>query len=1059
MIHHERNNVLTNRRSTVRDRFLLLAAVLFALLVSLLILRNAVAQAGDLQDLHAPPMLAEIATAAPTIDLNGPDPGSGFATTFTENAGPRLIVSGALTISDTDSATIQSAIVTLTNRPDGNEEILEIGDTLTNISSSYNPSSGELKLSSTESIADYQTALRTVTYNNISDAPNTTDRLVTFQVYDGANYSEAVTSIVAINAVNDAPILDNSGDMHLSAIDEDVTDQIGNLVKSIIQSAETGGEDRITDPDTRIDSISLEGIAVIEVGGGNGDWQYSTDAGTSWQSFGVVANNIATLLDPAARVRFLPQHNYYGPASITFRAWDQTSGSNGKTGVDVSVNGGSSAFSVATEAATIDVMAVNDPPVLDLNGIISGTNLIANYAAGSGLVPVVAPDATVEDYDNNEITSAIITLTTRPDGEAELLAVNGDASPLTVIPYNPATGELRLTGAGSLDLYATVLRKISYNNLALNPTLGNRIIAFVINDGLDDSQISTTTLLVSPFNNAPQLDPAAQMDFGDVYEDDINPVGNTVSSLIKSAPVDPIHDDDLGAHRGFAVVGSNSNDGRWQFSIDGGVSWSTMGVISDTAAVLLDTSAIVRFVPDADASGFQRQITVRAWDQSAGVNGSQGIDVSQNGGISAFSSNTAQVSVNVLAVNDDPVLELPDNIIAMFTEGNGPVIVAGPSLNVSDVDSLILKSARVNIENHQANTADILAATINRSGISGSYDEITGILSLSGIGTVAEYQAVLRTITFENRLHDPNIHDRIVAFTVSDGIASSNIVTSTVKVQAINDLPVIDLNGEENPGMNVVVQFDMPHWNGDPLPISKDVEIQDLDDSSLISATVTLSNRPDGQSEYLAIDTSGTNITNNYDQQMGQLQLTGMESLASFEQVLSTITYANQQELPHTEDRLVKFVIYDHEAAGKTATSRIVIIPKLIFLPAVAGKASSNPISDEPNDSCTQAFPIALNVSYEFLPDDKDDWYSFTVDEPGDVIVQLTNYVPRDGQILVAQGQCGSLTRIGHNGDYTVDKTVTLGRLLAGRYFIWLITDNVPSPGEAVPYNLTIQVN
>jgi hypothetical protein len=239
------------------------------------------------------------------------------------------------------------------------------------------------------------------------------------------------------------------------------------------------------------------------------------------------------------------------------------------------------------------------------------------------------------------------------------------------------------------------------------------------------------------------------------------------------------------------------------------------------------------------------------------------------------------------------------------------------------------------------------------------------------------------------------------------------------------------------------------------LLISRDVEILDLDDSSLISATVTLSNRPDGQFEHLAVDTSGTHISDNYDQQIGQLQLTGMESLASFEQVFSTITYANQQEFPHIEDRLIEFVVYDHEGASKTATSRVVITPKLVFLPAVAGQPISLPISDEPNNSCTQAFPIANNVPYEFLADDKDDWYSFTLDKPGDVIVKLTNYMPPEGQILVAQGQCGTLTRIGHNGDDTLDRAVNLGRLLAGRYFIWLITDN---PGAIVPYNLTIQV-
>lgn len=1045
--------------SARRDRALFLAAIVSAILLSLLLLRDVAALAGRLQSSTTSAAPVEIASSAPTIDLNGPDPGSGYSTTFTENAGPKLIVSSSLIVSDTDSSTIKSATVTLTNRPDGNAESLEIDDTLTNISASYNPDSGVLKLSSTETISDYQTVLRTVTYNNISDAPATEDRLVTFQVYDGSNYSVEATSTIAINAVNDAPILDNRGDMRFSTIDEDATNQIGNLVKSVIESAETGGQDRITDPDTSFDAISLEGIAVIEVGEGNGDWQYSTNAGTSWQDFGVVANSMATLLNLTARIRFLPHKNYYGPASITFRAWDQTSGSSGETGVDVSVNGGSSAFSLATEAASIDVLPVNDPPMIDLNGIISGTNLITNYAGGSGPVPVVAPDATIEDFDNNEIVSAVVTLTTRPDGESELLAINGDASPITVYPYNPVSGELRLTGAASLELYASVLRKITYDNLSPKPNVQNRIIEFVISDGLDNSPIATTTLLVNPSNNAPQIDPKAQMSFSDVVEDETDPPGNSVGFLIASDGSDPIQDDDVGALRGFAIVGKDSNDGKWQFSIDDGLNWSMIGVISDTAAILVNTSAIIRFVPDADASGFQRSITVRAWDQTAGVNGSQGIDVSQNGGLSAYSSNTVQIWVNVSELNDAPVLELPDNITAVFTEHNGPVIIAGPSLRVRDIDSPNLKSAKVNIENHQANTADFLAATTNGSGLTASYDADAGSLLFSGSASVAEYQAVLRTVTFENRSHDPIIHDRVVTLIVNDGLAYSNLVTSTVKMESVNDLPLIDLSGGEIPGTNVNVQFDKSHWGGDPLHISEDLEILDLDDSSLMSATVTLTNQPDGQSEHLAVDTSGTNITALYEQQSGQLELTGMDSLASYEQVLSTITYSNLRERPQTDDRLVNFIVFDHKGAGNLATSRIVVTPKFIFLPAVAGRPIPIPESDEPNNVCAQAFSVATNVLHEFLPDDRDDWYSFELDKSGDVIVQLTNFTPEDGQILVAQGQCETLTLLGQNGDYAVSKTVDLGNLLAGRYFIWLITDKVPSPDTIAPYELMVKVN
>ncbi|MBD1942561.1 cadherin-like domain-containing protein [Coleofasciculus sp. FACHB-712] len=50
------------------------------------------------------------------------------------------------------------------------------------ISGSYNTTTGILSLSGTASIADYQTALRSVRYFNTSDAPTTSDRSITFSI-------------------------------------------------------------------------------------------------------------------------------------------------------------------------------------------------------------------------------------------------------------------------------------------------------------------------------------------------------------------------------------------------------------------------------------------------------------------------------------------------------------------------------------------------------------------------------------------------------------------------------------------------------------------------------------------------------------------------------------------------------------------------------------------------------------------------------------------------------------------------------------------------------------
>ena len=57
----------------------------------------------------------------------------------------------------------------------------------------------------------------------------------------------------------------------------------------------------------------------------------------------------------------MPNANFNGTATITLRAWDQTSGANAAT-VSTTTNGGTTAFSTADDTASITVTAVNDAP-------------------------------------------------------------------------------------------------------------------------------------------------------------------------------------------------------------------------------------------------------------------------------------------------------------------------------------------------------------------------------------------------------------------------------------------------------------------------------------------------------------------------------------------------------------------------------------------------------------------------------------------------------------------------------------------------------------------------
>ena len=81
-----------------------------------------------------------------------------------------------------DSSDLASLTVTITNLLDGADEIVVADTTGTSISASC--AGGVLTLSGSDSVANYQQVLRTVTYNNTSQNPNTTARLITFHAWD-----------------------------------------------------------------------------------------------------------------------------------------------------------------------------------------------------------------------------------------------------------------------------------------------------------------------------------------------------------------------------------------------------------------------------------------------------------------------------------------------------------------------------------------------------------------------------------------------------------------------------------------------------------------------------------------------------------------------------------------------------------------------------------------------------------------------------------------------------------------------------------------------------------
>ncbi len=249
----------------------------------------------------------------------------------------------------------------------------------------------------------------------------------------GGNYgSTSEFSDDASALANVAPVLDASRSPALDPIAEDAgapVGAVGTSVSSLVHFAAppSGQVDNVIDPDAG----AQLGIAVTAADTANGTWWYSTDAGASWNALGAVGDGSARLLaaDAATRLCFQPNANYNGTlaGAITFRAWDQTSGSNGAL-ADTSANGGPTAFSAATDTASLVVTAVNDAPVITSNG--------------------GAANASVNVLENSSVVTTVVSVD--PDGPAPVYSIAGgaDAAKFTI---NSSTGALRFIVAPNFE--------------------------------------------------------------------------------------------------------------------------------------------------------------------------------------------------------------------------------------------------------------------------------------------------------------------------------------------------------------------------------------------------------------------------------------------------------------------------------------------------------------------------------------------------------------------------------------------------------------------------------
>jgi VCBS repeat-containing protein len=556
----------------------------------------------------------------------------------------------------------------------------------------------------------------------------------------GLNGSNQLT--LTVTGVNDAPVLDATKTPTLT-VDEDApapTSGVGTAISNFIDLVGGGGLDNVTDVDNTVTGIAITGVNTAA-----GTWYYSA-TGTGWTTITAVSDTNALLLTPDFRLYFRPNADYSGTIedALTFRAWDRSIGTPGQYG-DATTNGGSSAFSSATDTIRVVVNGDNDPAVIsgattgnvtedatpntvtgDLNSTdpdgtndswqavtaatatTSGWGTYTIDATGHWAYTLNNSNATVDALPTGgqltdsftvrteDGTSQVVTVTITGANDAAVISgstagtVAEDATP------NTATGALTVTDpdTGQAVFAAQNATAGTYGTFSINAagawtyTLNN---ANATVDALKPSEHLMETFTVASADGTAMQQ--VQITINGTNDAPVLTRTNGISAsgsedsnfdnLLSSFmnPGSPVDPD--GGAIGVAITKTDASHGTWYWSADHSV-WTAIETnVSDSHALLLNTNYFVRFVPFADYNGnIPQALIFRAWDHTSGTAGTYA-DASVNGGSTAFSSETKPVSFNISPLNDPAVIS--GTTSGAVTEDATPNTATG-DLNSTDVD-------------------------------------------------------------------------------------------------------------------------------------------------------------------------------------------------------------------------------------------------------------------------------------------------------------------------------------------------------------------------------------
>ncbi len=336
------------------------------------------------------------------------------------------------------------------------------------------------------------------------------------------------------------------------------------------------------------------GIAISETTG-TGTWEFSSD-GKTWTNVGTVSPSQALLLPQADYLYFVPGPGWVGQADLFYQAWDGEMGQAGGTASVVNP-GSDTGFSTTVADLSASVLSSGTAPTWTATSAVF-TPILPNSGQGAGQTVAGVFGSVFSDGSTPTAGIAVTGLTGTQSGTWEYklsgssnwvpfgtvssvsaLLLSGNDS-ISFVPNSSFTGPVTLQAYawdGSTGIDGGTA------NLSGTGTGGNTPFS---------GNLLTATLAV---NDAPVLGSASPT--LTAASENTPSAAVTVSTLV-ATQTDP----DSGASKGLALVGT-TGPGTWQFSLNAGLTWQAVGAVSASSALLLPSTAELRFIPTANTTG------------------------------------------------------------------------------------------------------------------------------------------------------------------------------------------------------------------------------------------------------------------------------------------------------------------------------------------------------------------------------------------------------------------------------------------------------------------------